>query len=300
MKKMSGLTGWFGGKNNMSEWIYSFIPVDQIDTYCEPFSGSFPIYFNEDFSKVKNIIFNDANKFQANFMQCAKDYDTLLNEIKKSFEEGFLYCDKTDIADIKKHYRDLYTNTKDPKKCDFYDNLDFNIPDFKRAVIYSFMITSAFNACFARGAGFSGFSSSGKLKIQTLMNKLANEDYKNKLDNLTHVYCKDFEELIREVDSDKTYLYLDPPYKKTDYTKGTHNTDYGSHDTFGEFGHERLANLLKECKSKWSLSYYYFPELEDWFPKDKYRWEQKEFFRSSSSFSDNKNTKGFELLIMNY
>jgi len=37
---MAGLTGWFGGKNQHSPWIYSFIPKD-IKTYCEPFSGSF-------------------------------------------------------------------------------------------------------------------------------------------------------------------------------------------------------------------------------------------------------------------
>src|ERR1035437_7657224 len=140
---MAGLTGWFGGKNQHSPWIYSFIPKD-IKTYCEPFSGSFPIYFNQDFSQVKNIIYNDANKLQTNFMLCAKDYNRLADDIKNSFIDtnGFLYCDKTDLVAQKLHYRDLYTNTKDAKKCSFYDDLDFDMPNYEKAVIYSFMITS--------------------------------------------------------------------------------------------------------------------------------------------------------------
>lgn len=298
---MAGLTGWFGGKNSMSEWIYSSIPKN-IKTYVEPFSGSFPIFFNEDFSHVETIVYNDANKLQVNFMKCAKDYNKFLKYLNESFNEGgFLFCDKKDISEIKKHYRDLYTKTKDGKQCDFYDNLDFDFPDFDRAVIYAFMITSAFNACHARGAGFSGFNSGSnpKLKINTLLNKLNNNTYQYKLDNLTNILNDDFEKCINDFDSEDTFIYLDPPYKKTDYTKGTHNTDYGSHDTFGD-GHERLASLIKKIKSRWSLSYYYFPELEEWFPKDKYIWQEKDFFRSSASFSDNKNTMGRELLILNY
>ena len=154
---MASLTGYFGGKNSMSSWIYSYIPKD-IKTYTEVFSGSFAIYFNEDFSFCDKIIYNDANKWQANFIQCCKDYNRMLSEIDKSFKNGFLFCDKTEIDDIKKHYRDLYTNTKNPSLNDYYDNLDFNLPDYDNAVIYSFMITSAFNACHARGAGFSGFT----------------------------------------------------------------------------------------------------------------------------------------------
>jgi hypothetical protein len=39
------------------------------------------------------------------------------------------------------------------------------------------MITSAFNACHGRGAGFSGITKTNKLKLTTLINKLKKEDY---------------------------------------------------------------------------------------------------------------------------
>ena len=162
---MAALTGWFGGKNSMSNWIYSNIPKD-IKNYAEVFSGSMAIYFNEDFTNCENIVFNDFNKLQANFMACCKDYEKMLKYLDSAFlKDGFLYCEEKEVDKFKKHYRDLYTNTKNPEKCDFYDNLNFNIPDFDRAVIYSFMITSAFNACHARGAGFSGITKTNKLKL---------------------------------------------------------------------------------------------------------------------------------------
>lgn len=294
---MAALTGWFGGKNSMSPWIYSFIPKD-INTYVEVFSGSMAIYFNEDFSHCERIVFNDFNKLQSNFMACCKDYNKMLNEIENAFlPGGFLHCDKYDVQDIKKHYRDLYTYTKNPEMCDFYDDMNWEIPNYEKAVIYSFMITSAFNACHARGAGFSGFSSTNKLKITTLINKLRKEDYHNKLDNLTNIECMDFQDLIEKYDSESTYLYLDPPYKYTDGV-GTHDQDYGSKDMFGDSSHKRLADILKDTKSRWSLSYYWFPELEEWFPRDEYYWTTKEFHRPSASFSNKE--KGVELLILNY
>ena len=159
------------------------------------------------------------------------------------------------------------------------------------------MITSAFNACHGRGAGFSGITKTNKLKLTTLINKLKKEEYHKKLDSLNNIECMDFEELIKKYDSDDTYLYLDPPYKYTD-GDGTHDQDYGSKNMFGDSSHKRLADILLKTKSRWSLSYYWFKELEEWFPRDKFFWTSKEFHRPSASFSNNE--KGVELLILNY
>jgi DNA adenine methylase len=294
---MAALTGWFGGKNSMSPWIYSFIPKD-IKSYIEVFSGSMAIYFNEDFSHCDKIVFNDFNKLQANFIECCKDYDRMLYELEKSFlPGGFLYCGDKKDDEFKKHYRDLYTYTKNGEKCDFYDNMEWESPNYEKAVIYSFMITSAFNACHARGAGFSGITKTNKLKLTTLMNKLGKSEYREKLDKLTNIECMDFQDLIEKYDSEDAFLYLDPPYKYTDGV-GTHDQDYGSKNMFGDESHKRLADTLIKTKSRWSLSYYWFEELEEWFPRDKYYWTTKEFHRPSASFSNKE--KGVELLIMNY
>jgi DNA adenine methylase len=83
---------------------------------------------------------------------------------------------------------------------------------------------------------------------------------------------------------------MDPPYWKTE-------NYYSNHD-FDREDHERLANTIKEIKGKFALSYYDFPLLSEWFPKNEYCWEQKDFSKGASTKKE-KNI-GTELLIMNY
>jgi DNA adenine methylase len=100
--------------------------------------------------------------------------------------------------------------------------------------------------------------------------------------------------VIKKYDSPTTYFYNDPPY----YIVG--EGDYYSNHDFNRNDHERLANTLKNMKGKFSMSYYYFPELEEWFPKDQYRWESKSFAKAAGAKKGEKQSMGEELLIMNY
>jgi site-specific DNA-adenine methylase len=85
---------------------------------------------------------------------------------------------------------------------------------------------------------------------------------------------------------------VDPPYFSTE-------NYYANHD-FGAETHERLANCLKSIKGKFSLSYYDFPQLSEWFPKNEYNWQSKEFAKAAMAKAGKPQTKGIELLIMNY
>ena len=297
------ILSYFGGKSNFSDFIYNKIPKD-IDSYIEPFSGSMAIYFGNDFSKVKNIIFNDKNIFQANLISCAKDYEKLNDLIVESLSSGEL---SQTSNDFRENYKKLYSKWI---KNDFLDTKDFDIPDFEKAVIYAFLITSSFSGVYPRGGGFSGVikaktqKEKDKLKLSTFLKKLNDEYYQKKLDGITSINSLDFEEIITKYDDEKAFIYLDPPY--FDLNDKRLNW-YGSkkEDMFGRSSHERLADLIKNCKSRWALSYYYFDDLEKWFPKDKFRWEEKKFFRSSAVGGNNANIKktqdkGVELLIMNY
>jgi len=102
----------------------------------------------------------------------------------------------------------------------------------------------------------------------------------------------DFQEVIEKYDGPKTYFYCDPPYYKTE--------DYYANHDFGIETHERLANCLKAMEGRFSLSYYDFPQLSEWFPKDEYKWESKEFAKAAMAKAGKVQTKGTELLIMNY
>lgn len=291
------MISYFGAKSKMGEWIYPFIPRN-IKNYAEPFSGAFWIYTNPnaDYSHVENIYYNDFNSHMSNLFACLSQPETFLEHIEKEMKSGWLHTDKTG-DDFNQFYKDIYYEyKKDRSDGNFLDNPTKDRPNFDDGVKYAFLLTSAFNGVYPRSGGFSGVTK-GKIKLQALINKLKNTSYTNKLHKITDVYNIDFEEFIKKYDSEDTYFYIDPPYFSDDDRRAGW---YGVKDSFTYETHMRLLKLLKTIKAKWSLSYYYFDELEQLLPKDEYRWEYKDYFRSSASFSDSKDTKGTELLIMNY
>lgn len=298
------MISYFGAKSKMSNWIYNYIPKN-IKTYAEPFSGAMWVYttIGLDYSHVDNIIYNDYNKHMANLFACLKEHKTFLNHIENEMNNGFLKTDKKD-EEYKQFYKDIfysYKHDRSPKN--FLDNPPTNIPDFDAGVKYAFLLTSTFNGVFPRSGGYSGIGSSNKIKLYALINKLKKKEYQDKLSKITNVHSLDFEEFIKKYDSEDTFFYLDPPYfsnDKNDNDTGKRAGWYGVKDVFNQDAHFRLLNILKNTKSKWALSYYYFSALEEYLPKDKFFWFEKEFFRSSASFSDTKDIKGNELLILNY
>ncbi len=301
---------YFGGKSSsvFQELINSRIPKTGIKTYLEPFSGSMGTYMDDDNLKFDVVIYNDKNRHQVNLYKCASKPETFVKYLER-LKETLLKTDETDPLKKWDFYKEIY---KKYQKNDFLDNMDFEIGDFKKAAIYAFLITSAHNSVYPRGAGFNGYKKDkDRLKLDVLIDKLKKNKYTNKLKSITEFNNIDFEELIRKHDSEDTYLYLDPPYARFNEDKGEDDAKrlfwYGA-DTDGVFGpasHRRLLELLKTTKCRWSLSYYYFPLLEELLPRDQYVWTEKEVFRSSAQGGNNSDikkeqAKGVELLIMNY
>ena len=159
-----------------------------------------------------------------------------LNKINHHLNDktGLLYPDKAP----KEFYKELYYKIETYR----FSTTDFNIPDYDRATMYAFLLTSAFNSCSYMAAGYSGFNKD-RLKLLTFINKLNNEYVTKKLEKITHVENMDFETLIKKYDSKDTYFYLNPPYYSEDERRSGW---YSSKDSFNKDAHERLAeNLTK-------------------------------------------------------
>jgi site-specific DNA-adenine methylase len=302
---------YFGGKSSSTfkELINSRIPKEGIKTYLEPFSGSMATYLDDDSLNFETVVYNDKNRHQVNLYKCCSEPDKFLPVLEK-LKETLLKTDETDPLKKWDFYKSIYR--KYTRENDFLDNMEFEIGDFRRAAIYAFLITSAHNSVYPRGAGFNGYKKNNdKLKLETLINKLKKNTYTNKLQSIKEFSNIDFEELINKYDSEETFIYLDPPYARWSEGKDVDDAKrlfwYGSDsdDVFGPASHRRLLELIKKSKAKWSLSYYYFPLLDELLPRNEYIWIEKEVFRSSAHGGNNSGSKetqakGVELLILNY
>lgn len=302
---------YFGGKSSsvFQSFINTKIPKDgSIKIYLEPFSGSMGTYMDDDKLKFDVVVYNDKNRHQVNLYKCCSEPENFVKYLER-LKETLLKTEEIDPLKKWDFYKGIY---KDYQKNDFLDDMNFEIGNFDKAAIYAFLITSAHNSVYPRGAGFNGYKKDkDRLKLEVLIDKLKKNKYTQKLKSITEFLNIDFEQLITKYDSEDTYLYLDPPYARFDEAKGEDDAKrlfwYGSDKdgVFGPASHRRLIELLKTTKCRWSLSYYYFPLLEELLPKDKYIWTEKEVFRSSAQGGNNSDlkteqAKGVELLIMNY
>ncbi len=280
------MISYIGGKARIGKWIVPFIPND-IETNVEGFSGMFWVFFNMDLEKypnLKTVVYNDFNKLNSNLMKCAKNYDTLWEELNK------YPCQQLGVVDTPPEYPELY------KKCQkevFSPDLvitEENSLDIAGKYVY--VLTQVFSGSKPETATYTDYKGKYRCKVLIFMDKLKHPKYREHFNKLTFVENMDFENVVEKYDSPTTYFYMDPPYWKTE-------NYYSNHD-FDVNDHIRLADCIKKIKGKFSLSYYIFPKLEEWFPRDEYKWEQKNFKKAAAAKKDGTQNEGTELLIMNY
>jgi DNA adenine methylase len=174
----------------------------------------------------------------------------------------------------------------------FSSGFTINYPDYEVAAKYVYVVTQVFSGSKPETSSFIDLKGKYRSKYLTFRDKLSKPDWVEHFTKITHVENLDFQQVVEKYDSPSTYIYLDPPYWKTE-------NYYSNHD-FDREDHERLANCLNSVQSKFSLSYYDFDLLHDWYPEDRFRWEKKEFAKAAAAKKGVKQNMGEELLILNY
>jgi DNA adenine methylase len=278
---------YIGGKSRIGHWIKEFIPYD-IETYVEGFSGAFWVFFCLDIEKytnLKTVVYNDYNKLNANLFACVKQYEDFYEYLKDTPRQK-----KGEFPTPEEHRERFNEYQKDAFNTEF--DFDPNNPNFELGKKYIYTITQVFSGSKPETSKFIDLKGKYNCKFEAFLNKLKNPKHQEFFKKITYVENMDFADVIEKYDSPTTYIYLDPPYWKTE-------NYYSNHD-FDREDHERLANAMKKMEGKWSLSYYYFDLLEEWFPKDEYVWEEKDFAKAAAAKKGQKQNMGTELLIMNY
>jgi DNA adenine methylase len=174
----------------------------------------------------------------------------------------------------------------------FAPNVNLQDYDYEMAAKYAYVLTQVFSGSKPETSSFIDLKGKYRSKYLSFRDKLSKPDWVEHFLRITDVENMDFADVIKKYDSKSTYIYLDPPYYKTE-------NYYSNHD-FGIKDHERLANVLNGVEGKFSMSYYDFPQLHDWFPENQYRWERKEFAKAAAAKKNTKQNMGEELLILNY
>ncbi len=272
------MVSYIGGKSRIAKALIIPNISRNIEIYVEPFGGMFWTFFGfnfEEFKNLKTVVYNDFNPLNVNVFNCLKNYNEFYEVIKDyQSQDSKLF----------------YENQKELFNSDF--QVDLSKPDYHAASKYIYLLTQVWSGTNPEKGKFIDLKGKYKSKFDSFKNKLTNPKWQDYFSKVTVVENMDFEDVIKKYDSKKSYFYCDPPYYNTE-------NYYANHD-FGLETHERLANCLTSVKGKFSLSYYDFPQLSKWFPKDEYRWKEREFAKAAMAKAGKSQTKAIELLIMNY
>ena len=279
------MLSYIGGKSKIGKWITPYYPTD-METYVETFGGMFWCFYNMDLEKypnLKTVVYNDFNPLNYNLFKCLENPTELLKAVNS------IPCQEKGVDNTPELYKILFGNFQ---QLLFSGELVIKSPDYMVAAQYAYILTQVFSGSKPESSSFIDLKGKYKSKYLTFRDKLANPKWVEKFLKITKVENLDFETVIQKYDSESTYFYLDPPYWKTE-------NYYSNHD-FDRKDHERLARTLHQVKGKFSLSYYEFDLLREWFPQPQYRWESKEFVKAAAATKGKTQNKGTELLILNY
>ena len=279
------MLSYIGGKSKIGKWIVPFYDKN-MEVYLETFGGMFWCFYNMDlklYPNLKKVVYNDFNPLNYNLFQCVQNPTELLRAINS------IDCQKQGMDITPEIYKEQFVRFQ----ADIFSK-DFSVQayDYETAAKYVYVLTQVFSGSKPETSNFIDLKGKYKSKFLTFRDKLSKPDWVDHFLKITDVENMDFADVIEKYDSPSTYIYLDPPYWKTE-------NYYNNHD-FDRDDHERLAKTLHNIHGKFSLSYYDFDLLHEWFPEDRYTWVKKEFAKAASAKKGEKQNMGEELLIMNY
>lgn len=280
------MLSYIGGKSKIApKLIVPNIPKD-IETYIEPFGGMFWCFFSmklNEFPNLKNVIYNDLNPLNYNLFRCLSDPDTLCYEMNQIPVQQV--NKKNDVEMLKSLFNSFQQTIFDP---------EFKIEgiDYKTAAKYVYVVTQVFSGSRPETSSYIDLKGKYKSKYLTFRDKLNNDKWRTYFSKINMVKNDDFTKIVDDYNDVSSYFYFDPPYWKTENYYSKHN--------FKIDDHKRLSDVLKNIKGRFSLSYYEFEELSQFYPKNKYRWVSQRFSKPAAAKKNMKQNQSEEILIMNY
>lgn len=254
-----------GGKSKAIKKILPLVP--EFDEFREPFLGGASVYLalRQQFPEKKYWI-NDLNRDLYYFWISLRDhYKDLVEQIKKikSIEDNGRLLHKK-----------LVTNTP---KTDIEKGVRFFVLN---RITFSGTIEAG---GYSQGAFDTRFTASSIDRLQDVYPLLKN----------TLITNSDYEELINK-SGENVFIFLDPPY-----LSATKSRLYGKNGNLHtNFDHKRFAEVMKNTKHKWLITYDDCDEIRSLFSfANIISWE---FQYGMNNYRQKTAAKGKELIITNY
>lgn len=212
-----------GGKSRAVKIISELIP--RFDEYREPFvgGGSVYIYLKQKYPGKKfwiNDLYTNLYHFWNEAQNNPKALISQIIEWKEQFNEG------------KKLHEYLITNVH-------------NFESLKKAAAFF-----VFNRITFSGTSESGGFSNAAFNKRFTPSSIKRAQALSEILHDTKITNIDYQEVI-ESDGSNTFLFLDPPYYSA-----TKSALYGKNGSMHkQFDHERFANVMKNTKHKWLITY---------------------------------------------
>ncbi len=263
--KMISFFKYMGGKSHMISEINALLDYDKT-CYLELFGGSAKVLLNKPPHEIE--IYNDKDSNLVNLFEVVKNKPD-------EFVQWF---------DLKLYSKELYKKYLQELK-----TTGLQGTDIERAGKFYYLIQSSFNSKISSGIRYSYKSN----EAETFMNNITkiNEIYK-RIKNVQFMNDS-FENILKSIirSNPDIMIYADPPYW---------NAEYYYQIQFTKEDHFKLAEMLNKVDASVMVSYYYFPELEEMYPRDKWSYTKVTKIKHSSRSNKKEKPRAEELLILNY
>ncbi|MEL3959429.1 DNA adenine methylase [Caldifermentibacillus hisashii] len=249
---------WVGGKSKLFNKLIPIFPEHK--GYVEVFGGLAIMLLNKEPSKWEVL-----NDFDSNLMNFWSVVQKAHDQLIKSFEWEIVSREQFE------RYKEKYKNHN-------YDDA------IERAKIFYYLVKAGFGADM-KNPVFGTGKDRNRLRLEQVEEdiKLAHK----RIQKVT-IENKSFEDLFRMYDSEDTFFYLDPPYRKTkQYATGK----------FTDEQYELMRDCCKNAKGKWLITINNDGYIKELF-KD-YNIMDHEVFYSVCK-TENGRTNFKELIITNY
>jgi site-specific DNA-adenine methylase len=202
------MLSYIGGKSKIGKWIIDLYPQD-MEVYLETFGGMFWCFFNMDLSQfpnLKQVVYNDFNPLNYNLFKCVQNP----SELQRSLDS--IPVQQLGINNTPQEYRDRFNQFQSEI---FSSGITINYPDYEVAAKYVYVLTQVFSGSKPETSSFIDLKGNYRSKYLSFRDKLSKPNWVEHFLKITNVRNMDFAQVIEEFDSEKTYIYLDPPYWKT-------------------------------------------------------------------------------------